>query len=172
MTDRLDLGCGTAKPEGYVGLDAVDNPGVDVVHDLRETPLPFDDDRFTHVRAHNVLEHLPQGTFVVVLEDIARITESGGTVAVTGPHYLSHNTPAGDHFRGFSRTTFDVFTPGHDYPTPLPDLFTVEDISYTWNRNAEEDLVLRVFRWWKGDPWMVRHVPNFADEITVTLEVL
>ncbi|MDY6768708.1 MAG: class I SAM-dependent methyltransferase [Candidatus Nanohaloarchaea archaeon] len=169
---RLDLGCGDAKPDGYVGLDAVSTDDADIVHDLRDVPLPFDADRFEHVRAYNSLEHLPDDAFHRVLKEIARITEAGGTVEVTGPHYLSHNAPAADHYRAFSRVSFDVYTPGHEYPTPEPDLFTVEDIAYTWNDKAVRDPIIRFLRWWRGDYWLRKHVPNAVDEITFTLEVL
>jgi hypothetical protein len=37
---KLDLGCGTKKREGFVGVDSMTLPGVDVVVDLRITPWP------------------------------------------------------------------------------------------------------------------------------------
>lgn len=178
MRKFLDLGCGSAKPEdpreGYtwIGLDRVDTPGVDVVHDLRDTPLPFDTDEFAGVRAHHVLEHLPREDFIAVLEEVARITEPGGYFDVTGPHYLSWNADAADHYRSFSRTTFDVFTPDHEYPNQYPDLFEVEHIAWSWNEAAQEDRLLQLLHRVMGRVWMQKHVPNCFDEITFKLKVL
>lgn len=172
MGRRLDLGCGTNKPDGWVGLDRVNTPEVDVVHDLCDTPLPFETDDFRQVRACNVLEHLPRSAFIDVLKEVQRITEPSGLFLVTGPHYLSHNAPAGDHYRAFSRTTFDVFTPDHEYPNQFPDLFTVEDLTYAWNTAAKTDWIIRVLRRWQGDDWVQKHVPNAFDEIRFKLRVI
>ena len=43
MSLKIDLGCGSNKKEGYVGVDILDVPGVDYVTDLSKDPLPFDD---------------------------------------------------------------------------------------------------------------------------------
>lgn len=52
MADRLDVGCGPAKPQGFDGIDAFGYPGVDYVHDLDSSgPWPIEDNRYTFVRA-------------------------------------------------------------------------------------------------------------------------
>ncbi|UCH07499.1 MAG: hypothetical protein JSV55_00415, partial [Deltaproteobacteria bacterium] len=38
---NLDIGCGPAKADGFIGLDIRDLPGVDLVHDLNEIPWPI-----------------------------------------------------------------------------------------------------------------------------------
>ena len=40
----LDLGCGSVKVEGAVGLDNVGIPGVDIVHDLLDFPYPIENE--------------------------------------------------------------------------------------------------------------------------------
>ena len=40
----LDLGCGSVKAEGAVGLDNVGLPGVDIVHDLLDFPYPIENE--------------------------------------------------------------------------------------------------------------------------------
>lgn len=179
MGKYLDLGCGTDKPDSpflndhkWIGLDRIDTPAVDVVHDLCDTPLPFDTNEFDHVRAQNVLEHLPRDAFIAVLEEIHRITKPGGCVEVTGPHYLSWNADTADHYRSFSRTTFDVFTPDHEYPTQFPDLFTVEEINWIWNEEAKDNRLIRLLHRTMGRAWVQKHVPNAFDEIRFTLQVV
>ncbi|MDP3954012.1 MAG: methyltransferase domain-containing protein [bacterium] len=39
----LDIGCGTRKVKGCIGLDKADLPGVDVICDFNKEPLPFAD---------------------------------------------------------------------------------------------------------------------------------
>ena len=69
---ELLIGSGNSKdrrvgvpgmPEGWTELVTLDiDPGVkpDVVHDLNDLPLPFDDDMFDEIHAYEVLEHTGQ----------------------------------------------------------------------------------------------------------------
>ena len=42
----LDVGCGTGKQEGAIGLDNNPRTGADVIHDLGDVPYPFADKEF------------------------------------------------------------------------------------------------------------------------------
>ncbi len=55
---KLNLGCGLNHREGYVNLDAVKLPGVDVVHDLNKMPYPFKTNQFDEIICQHLLEHL------------------------------------------------------------------------------------------------------------------
>jgi hypothetical protein len=55
---RLDIGCGPNKAPDHIGMDAIAFPNVDVVHDLRVTPWPFETSSVTSVNCSHVLEHL------------------------------------------------------------------------------------------------------------------
>ena len=57
----LDVGCGTNKTEGAVGLDNNPRTGADVIHDLGEIPYPFPDNEFDLVVSNHVVEHVPDG---------------------------------------------------------------------------------------------------------------
>jgi SAM-dependent methyltransferase len=63
---RLDLGCGYAKPDGFIGLDNLigeraqirdERHGPDILIDLNQAPLPFADGSCVEVRASHFLEH-------------------------------------------------------------------------------------------------------------------
>lgn len=56
---KLDLGCGSHKEQGFVGVDAQKSEGVDVVCDLGAEKWPFADDSVDEARASHVIEHLP-----------------------------------------------------------------------------------------------------------------
>ena len=56
---KLHLGCGTVIKQGWINHDLVPLPGVDVVHDLRVFPWPFENGKFDEVYMKDVLEHLP-----------------------------------------------------------------------------------------------------------------
>lgn len=172
MRKKLDLGCGNSKPEGWTGLDIIETSDTDLVHDLRETPLPFEDYRFEKVRAQHVLEHLPNEDMDDVIREVHRITENGGIFEVTGPHYLSVNTPAADHYRGFSKNSFNLYTPAHMYPKPEPDLFHIKEIRYSKSGEIGRDRLINFLERFKGVEWVRSHVPNVYDEITFELRVV
>jgi len=113
----LHLGCGPHKLKSdkgkVVGLDIVDLPGVDVVHNLDKTPWPFKDNEFDSICAPHVIEHLHDT--LPAIEEIWRITKPGGIVDIAVPHFSSPNA-FGDptHKSYFSLVSFDYFTENCD----------------------------------------------------------
>lgn len=108
MKRVLDLGCGTRKTEGAVGVDQVALPGVDVVHDLARFPYPFEDDSFDEIILRHVVEHLPD--IVTLMRELQRIAKPGARVSIATPHYTSldsYTDPT--HRHHFSLFTFDFF---------------------------------------------------------------
>jgi SAM-dependent methyltransferase len=86
----LELGCGANKTPGAVGVDRVDGPGVDVVHDLSRFPWPFPDNAFDEIRLSHILEHLDK--ILPAMEEIHRIARPGAQVLIWTPHYSSMNS--------------------------------------------------------------------------------
>ncbi|AHJ28186.1 class I SAM-dependent methyltransferase [Nodularia spumigena CS-584] len=78
----VDLGCGIHKTEGFIGVDvfAIDN--VDVVADLNGH-FPFPDNSIDLVKAHNIIEHLPDR--IHTMNEIWRILKPGGIVDISVP---------------------------------------------------------------------------------------
>jgi len=66
----LGIGCGTNKKQGYIGIDRVKLPGVDVVCDI-EDRLPFKDNTVDGIRVIQVLEHVRD--LIFVLEEFWRV---------------------------------------------------------------------------------------------------
>src|SRR5688500_12400690 len=85
---KLNLGCGTDIRPGFVNLDSIALPGVDVVHDLDVLPLPFPDAQFDEVLCKDVLEHVD---YPPLLGEIHRVMKPGGRLTVESPHYSSRN---------------------------------------------------------------------------------
>jgi SAM-dependent methyltransferase len=111
MTKSLDLGCGPT-PKNPFNADEVF--GIDVREDLEAgikradlviEPIPFDDESFEYVTAHDFLEHIPRvvyaphrrNAFVEVMNEVHRVMKFGGL-------FLSF-TPAYPHAEAFRDPT-------------------------------------------------------------------
>lgn len=105
--ERLNVGCGDDVRPGYVNLDVVPLPGVDVVHDLAELPLPFDDSRFEEIVCQDVLEHVE---VVPVLRELHRVLRAGARLRIRSPHFSSRAVYLDPtHRTAFSVDTFEFF---------------------------------------------------------------
>lgn len=66
-------------------MDMVPRNWVDVVHDIRNLPLPFEDNSFELVYLSHILEHVPWFQVVDCLIEIRRILKPGGSVEIWVP---------------------------------------------------------------------------------------
>jgi SAM-dependent methyltransferase len=84
---RLHLGCGRTILPGWVNLDAMQGPGVDVVTDLDEcgkVPLPFADDSFDEFLASHLFEHLRAP--LPFMQELHRIARPGAKAVFRVPY--------------------------------------------------------------------------------------
>lgn len=95
----LDVGCGSKKKPGAVGIDISDETDADIVHDLDVFPYPVDDASFDHVVMQDVLEHVAEPMRVAA--ELHRILRPGGTLALRTPHFssaLAYGDPTHRHY--------------------------------------------------------------------------
>lgn len=82
----IDLGCGEAKVTGAVGVDNVDLPSVDVVHDLLQFPYPFEDESAETIYLNHVIEHFILNDTQAILAECHRILQPHGELIIRVPH--------------------------------------------------------------------------------------
>lgn len=108
---KLNLGAGTDIRAGWVNLDVVDLPGIDVVHDLDVVPWPLGDNEFDEILALDIFEHV--GDPLGFMAECWRVLRHDGMLTVRSPHYgtwCAHTDPT--HRRAVSEATFDYWVPG------------------------------------------------------------
>lgn len=108
---RLNLGCGRSPLDGWVNVDVVPLPGIDVVADLdrcRTQPLPFADGIASELRMSHVLEHI--GDVLPLMEELHRIAEPGARLTIRAPYGSSDDAfEDPTHRRRFFLNSFQYF---------------------------------------------------------------
>ena len=79
---RVDLGCGSHKATGYIGVDLAPSPSVDVVADLSRR-FPFNASTVDSLRAYDIIEHLPDR--IHTMNEIWRICKPDALVDIRVP---------------------------------------------------------------------------------------
>lgn len=101
MSIRLDIGCGVRKREGFIGIDFTPYRDVDIVMDLRNAPLPFEDNSVDEVYTDHFLEHLVIEDIVRVMQEIHRVCKPFARVEIRVPHFSGLT-----NFYEFHKTSF------------------------------------------------------------------
>lgn len=111
---RLDIGGGANPNPGFVNIDMLPLPQVDIVHDLEEFPWPFEDESVLQATAAHVLEHINphKGVFIKFMDEVWRILKPYGQFAFVVPHASSpgyQQDPT--HVNMINETTMHYFDP-------------------------------------------------------------
>jgi Methyltransferase domain len=68
---KLDLGCGSCKKDGTIGVDFVSAPGVDYVLDMTKEKLPFSEQSVQSVFSSHFFEHIENP--VPIYQELSRV---------------------------------------------------------------------------------------------------
>lgn len=86
---KLDIGCGTKKEAGFVGMDRLSFDGVDVVCDAGKERWPFDDSSVDEARAAHFVEHLAPAERVHFTNELWRVLKPNAKCLIITPHWAS-----------------------------------------------------------------------------------
>lgn len=84
---KLNLGSGDRYVQDYINIDNRKEVNPDLIHDIN-FGLPYPDGSVDEVRAYDILEHIPLGKTVSLIEEIHRVLRHGGK--------FEHFTPSTD----------------------------------------------------------------------------
>ena len=92
---KIDLGCGIRKQEGFIGVDSMEFPGVDVVMDAFEYLATLSDESVDEVNMSHFVEHFDGQERIKLFNELGRVVKKGGRMVVTCPAW-SHERAYGD----------------------------------------------------------------------------
>lgn len=109
---KIDLACGTEKPDGYYGIDISPESNADEIHDLKKG-IPISSNTVDEVRCHSFLEHLTNTQFIDMMWEIHRVLKEDGKCDFVVPHGLSESgIKDPTHRMHFANQTFSYFESG------------------------------------------------------------
>ncbi len=100
----IDLGCGSRKKPGMIGVDMAEAPGVDVVVNFEREPLPFPDRSVKYVHLSHCMEHISKPE--AVFREISRVCQDGARIDVWGPYTWENSAFIFDHRNFFNEDHF------------------------------------------------------------------
>jgi hypothetical protein len=85
---KLNLGCGSNKPAGFIHVDRYAGCAPDLLVDLEQTPWPWANDSIDAVLFHHSLEHLGASVeaFQAIIQELYRVLRAGAEVQINVPH--------------------------------------------------------------------------------------
>jgi len=139
----LDAGCGSAKQPHCVGMDKRDLPGVDVVHDIEDTPWPFASSTFDRVILSHVMEHINPSKSVDVMNEIWRVMKPAGVCMLAMPYAGSFgHWQDPTHIKPWNEATCHYFDPDMElYRIYEPKPWKIE--ANVWRADGNIEVILR-----------------------------
>lgn len=131
---KIDLGCGHLKQPGFIGIDKKDIDGVDIVHDVENTPWPLPRDCASLVMASHLVEHINPANegFIKFMNEAWRVLKYDGQFMIVTPYagsigYWSDPTHVNPctHFtwRYFDPEYMDVYSIYRPLPWKIKNCF-------------------------------------------------
>ena len=149
----LDVGCGSAKWPGAVGVDISAETDADVVHDLDVFPYPLDDGAFDQILCQDVIEHVDRP--LDFLGELHRVARPGARIHLRTPHYSS--------VLAYSDAT-------HRHILSAMAMRTFEQSLFAHYASADLRLVRVTLDFW--DPWRWLGIAALANRFQSVYEML
>ena len=105
---KLDIGCGTVKHKGFIGIDVRDC-GQEIVWDVRGG-IPLPDNSVEFIWSNHVLEHFDNDELKDLFREFYRILKKGGVVQTVVPHQLDPTAYYFDHKTFWNEARIDTLT--------------------------------------------------------------
>ncbi len=145
---KLNLGCGLRRLPGFVNVDCVPLPGVDILADLEEPLDELPADSVDAIYCRHTLEHVRR--LMELIAELHRVTVDGGRIEIIVPHFSNpygYSDPT--HVRFFGLYSFFYLADERDQPRRkvpnfyLKERFRVDEVRFNLMRASLADKLVR-----------------------------
>lgn len=166
---KIDLGCGTQKREGFVGVDVRAFDGVDVVMNMGVDRWPWDDNSVEEAHASHAVEHLTRPERIHFVNELFRVLVPGGKATIIVPHWnstraygdLTHEWPPVVEF-----WLYYLDADWRKVNAPHNDRYTCDFKGATWGYNPHPELLSRNADY---QQFALNHYKEAAQDMVATL---
>ena len=139
---KLDVGCGSNKQKGWIGMDKRRVKGVDIVHDVQVFPWPVPDDSCFQVLLSHLWEHIEPKYRMDLMEELWRIVQKNGQLLISVPYCMSMGAfQDPTHYTCPTEATFTYFDPDHPlYNVYKPSPWFLR--RNVWQANGNMEVIL------------------------------
>lgn len=117
--EKLNIGCGPKKKEGFINIDISKKVNPDMVVNI-ENGLPFKDNTFNYIYSCNVLEEIRPEYWTFVLSEINRVAIDGCILELSLGFDNMYNRGRINHYRVFSWDSFFICEEEQEYNYTSP----------------------------------------------------
>ena len=141
---KVDLGCGSVKRHGFIGIDHLPLTGVDIVTDINKG-IPLENDSVDYLIASHSLEHLEE--LPLAISEIFRVMKDRSLVTIVAPYAATllnaanpyHLKTFNEHSARFFTTCGQTSLDAADYELPAAEFW---GLGASDNSNFNADLRL------------------------------
>lgn len=164
---RIDLGCGSAKKEGTIGIDLQAWPGVDLVQDVVADPLPFKDRSVEYVYSAHFLEHLRD--LGPLFREITRVCATDARLELWTPYAWSNLAFILDHKQFLTEDVYlQIGVLFHEFWTKeLGARWVLDELLYV----VEPETLMRIEAQGMSLEFALRHLQNVVAEFAAYFTV-
>ena len=167
---RVDLGCGSCKREGTIGIDIIRQPGVDYVLNLTVDKIPLPDSSVNYVYSSHFLQNIQDDDWTRHLfPEISRICTSGAELEFWTPYNWSNSAFLIGHQQCINEDHYLHLCVAHHsfWEATLKARWLLREICYV----IPTDVLVDLHRHGVSLDFALRYFKGIVQEIGVFIEV-
>jgi len=143
----LNIGCGKDVKKGWVNLDSHKKYDADIIHDLNDLPLPFENNEFDYIYCAHVLEDFIDP--IPLLNELIRIAKKGGKIEIRVPNATCAWQRNIHHKKAFTMSSLVEFSKELNYKAHPP----LKVVSAGYYLNPAQNLLGKIYKVFTENFW-------------------
>jgi len=164
---KIDIGCGSNKKEGCIGIDLQRFDNVDIVLDVTKEKIPLDDRSVCYIYSSHFFEHIKSPDFI--FSEISRVAIAGALLEIWTPYAHSDDAFCFGHVIFFTEEHWKhmcVNFPDFYYPI-LNARWLLKKIVYVIEPTTRSDIEKQGF----DIEFAIKYFKGVVKEIGVFIEI-